>query len=199
MGDLWGSNSSRYTMCFACSGTGRRSCSFCGGSGRHVTYAYGPRSTREISRTCLHCSGSGRAKCQRCRGSGSLKRPEMHGTDCFFVPPGEPAYRAPVPGRKQKIWSKHADVYRHIFQSRHFPKALESRLVRGLAHTDLLSLEAVDRVGQLHAEVERNLKQCRASANTSTHDTRICDDLDTVAGLLLELQKHCKEFQQSGI
>ena len=123
----------------------------------------------------------------------------MHGTDCFVVPPGGSPLPAPTPGSKQEIWRKHADIYRHIFQSGHLPKALGNQLVRGLAHADLLSSEGVNRVAQLHAEVKRKVEQCRESATASTHEARVYDDLGTVADLLLELQKHCKEYQQRAV
>lgn len=61
--------------CIHCNGTGKRTCSFCGGLGRKYKMGIGYRSSLVGSPTmriykCYRCDSTGKEKCRFCNGTG---------------------------------------------------------------------------------------------------------------------------------
>lgn len=79
MSSLWLLDPDHYAMCGRCSGTGKASCSSCGGVGGHTETRYDYDSYgRSVSRrervSCTSCSGTGYRLCSQCGGTGSQRK-----------------------------------------------------------------------------------------------------------------------------
>ena len=65
-------------------GTGKKTCTQCGGSGMVVEHVQTPFGTMQSQRTCSHCNGTGEeieSPCGKCGGSGSVRKTKTVSVD----------------------------------------------------------------------------------------------------------------------
>jgi len=62
------------SICFSCNGSGRKTCTACGGSGISSS-SIGPEAGSELrlaEKVCTKCGGSGEVVCPQCEGTGQV-------------------------------------------------------------------------------------------------------------------------------